>query len=370
MTNLIHPYGPAPIHVDFATAIYHAGGKREIYKHFGTTSCLIHQPIILVSVSVLNIREDRMFRICSNVQTVVPIKKDNDVAWYLAFAKDATNRHPLVAHVSVNCLRTSSSSSNIRENVDMSLNITKNNFQFRTTTSNLRSLEFRCLQECCKWYVRASCYKKSDIWMLRKYTSNHDCSLSIAQSSHMQAFSILIANCLIDDFRFMSTDRSIPKEIVHKARTNLGVNISYQKAWREKEHMIKILYGDTVESYALILRFFDKLVESNPLLVLRSGLGHIHVDEALGKHEGLLFIIFLKQTLKKKNPSCPRRRYPSPIDDRRVSLLIFVQVVRPPSQASPRRRQVGSFRHFQTTTSITDRCHHHPRVVRSRHLHR
>ncbi|TYK16461.1 protein FAR1-RELATED SEQUENCE 3-like [Cucumis melo var. makuwa] len=59
----------------------------------------------------------------SNVQTVVPIKKDNNVAWYLAFAKDATSRHPLVAHVSVNGLGMSSSSSSVWENVDMSLNI-------------------------------------------------------------------------------------------------------------------------------------------------------------------------------------------------------------------------------------------------------
>ncbi|TYK31656.1 MuDRA-like transposase [Cucumis melo var. makuwa] len=80
----------------------------------------------------------------------------------------------------------------------------------------------------------------------------------------MQASSTVIGNCLLDDFRFMSTDRFIPKEIVHKARTNLGVNISYQKAWRAKERMVKILHGDTVESYALIPRFFDKLVESNP----------------------------------------------------------------------------------------------------------
>uniref|UniRef100_A0A9I9E7S8 Uncharacterized protein n=1 Tax=Cucumis melo TaxID=3656 RepID=A0A9I9E7S8_CUCME len=45
----------------------------------------------------------------------------------------------------------------------------------------------------------------------------------------------------------MSTYRSILKEIVHKARTNLGVNIIYQKAWRAKEHLVKILHGDTVE---------------------------------------------------------------------------------------------------------------------------
>ena len=41
----------------------------------------------------------------SNVQIVVPIKKDKNVAWYLAFAKDATIRHSLLAYVSVNYFR-------------------------------------------------------------------------------------------------------------------------------------------------------------------------------------------------------------------------------------------------------------------------
>jgi len=45
---------------------------------------------------------------------VVPVKKDNDVAWYLSFAKDATNIHPLVAHVTVDFFRRSSSSSSVR----------------------------------------------------------------------------------------------------------------------------------------------------------------------------------------------------------------------------------------------------------------
>uniref|UniRef100_A0A9I9E7U2 Uncharacterized protein n=1 Tax=Cucumis melo TaxID=3656 RepID=A0A9I9E7U2_CUCME len=95
---------------------------------------------------------------------------------------------------------------------------------------------------------RASHYKKSDLWMLRKYIFDHDCSLTTTLSSHM----------------FMSTDRSIPKEIVHKTHTNLGVNISYQKALRAKEHIVKILKGNKIESYTLIPCFFDKLIKSNP----------------------------------------------------------------------------------------------------------
>ena len=46
----------------------------------------------------------------NNVETMVPKKKDNDVAWYLSFAKDATNIHPLVAHVTVDFFRRSASS--------------------------------------------------------------------------------------------------------------------------------------------------------------------------------------------------------------------------------------------------------------------
>ena len=58
----------------------------------------------------------------SNVQTMMLIKKGNNVVWYLAFAKDSTSRHLLVAHVSVNSLEMSTSSS-VLENVEMSLHI-------------------------------------------------------------------------------------------------------------------------------------------------------------------------------------------------------------------------------------------------------
>ena len=70
--------------------------------------------------------------------------------------------------------------------------------------------------------------------MLRKYIFDHDCSLNTTQSCHIESSSTVIGSCLIDDFRFMSTDRSIPKEIVHKVRTNLRVNISYQKLGGQK----------------------------------------------------------------------------------------------------------------------------------------
>ena len=53
---------------------------------------------------------------------MVPIKKDNDV-WYLTFSNNVTNRHSLIAHVSVDSLEEYSSTvSSVRDNVEM-LNI-------------------------------------------------------------------------------------------------------------------------------------------------------------------------------------------------------------------------------------------------------
>ena len=65
--------------------------------------------------------------------------------------------------------------------------------------------------------------------------------MNSAQSCHRQAFSSIIGYCLKDDFRFIPTNRSIPKYIMHKARTKLGVNINYQKAWRAKEHINEVI---------------------------------------------------------------------------------------------------------------------------------
>ena len=54
--------------------------------------------------------------------------------------------------------------------------------------------------------------------------------MNSTQSCHRQTSSSIIGYCLKDDFRFISTNQSIPKDIMHKARTKLGVNINYQKA--------------------------------------------------------------------------------------------------------------------------------------------
>ena len=73
----------------------------------------------------------------------------------------------------------------------------KNGFKFKTVRSNSKSIEFKCSQYNCPWYVPTSRYKGGELWRLRKYITNHDCSTSIIQTTRRQAFSSLISDCMI-----------------------------------------------------------------------------------------------------------------------------------------------------------------------------
>jgi len=69
---------------------------------------------------------------------------------------------------------------------------------------------------------------------------------------------------LKNDFRFSSSHTSTPSDIIYKIRKEFGVNVSYYKAWRAKEHIMKSLKRDARESYDLIPKFLMKLEERNP----------------------------------------------------------------------------------------------------------
>ena len=85
----------------------------------------------------------------------------------------------------------------------------------------------------------------------------------IVHSSHKQASSEFVSQCMIDYLRY-SYSHSTPKDIIHHMRMNYGVSVSYYKAWRAKESVMKLLKGDADDSYALIPKFFSKLKEINP----------------------------------------------------------------------------------------------------------
>ncbi|TYJ96591.1 uncharacterized protein E5676_scaffold1278G00090 [Cucumis melo var. makuwa] len=300
--------------VKLAVIVFHSGqwDEQQSYVDYKTNCVLVDEVISSFDSFVNLIRTEIQVESCielsvllpigsNSVQHVLKIVENKDVTWFLTLVKDQSTQYPLVAH-SVNTVLDasvgSSCSSSIVE-VDLGdelvifrdVDITnskdgltfkekdlfcskeillksfrfiavKSNFEFKTLRSNSRSIELRCNEDGCLWFVRASRYKRSELWMIRKYVSDHSCSM-IVHSSHKQASSEFVSHCMIDYLRY-SYSHSTPKDIIHHMRMNYGVSVSYYKAWRAKESVMKLLKGDADDSYALIPKFFSKLKEINP----------------------------------------------------------------------------------------------------------
>ena len=162
---------------------------------------------------------------------MLEIHEDKDVAWFISLVKGQITRHPLVVHAShvsrdlewsssvvnsgMNNLPSLLPSSSIDDDFQIHTDIhvsrlsstsdlkendvfaskellsksfyyiaIKNNFEFKTVRSNSKSIELKCSHDNCSWYVSASRYKGGDLWRLRKYIANHDCSMNVIQTTH------------------------------------------------------------------------------------------------------------------------------------------------------------------------------------------
>lgn len=64
--------------------------------------------------------------------------------------------------------------------------VVKNSFELITVTSNRTSFDIRYKNSSSHWYLRASVLKKkSDIWIICKFTDTHQCAVVIVKNGHM-----------------------------------------------------------------------------------------------------------------------------------------------------------------------------------------
>lgn len=83
----------------------------------------------------------------------------------------------------------------------MSLSIIaiRGNFQFKVERSSTKVLVVRCLDEQCKWRLRASKSAMTNRFIVRKHDNVHTCSLDVIEGKHRQATSWFIEECIKSD---------------------------------------------------------------------------------------------------------------------------------------------------------------------------
>nr|XP_025887254.1 uncharacterized protein LOC104647957 isoform X2 [Solanum lycopersicum] len=134
----------------------------------------------------------------------------------------------------------------------------KNNFNCKVKRSDQQSYVLVCFSDKCGWTMKASCRKKSDIFIVRNFNSEHTCPMRERVLTKVQAtvefVSGVTAPKLVNYKRIYT-----PRDIIDDIREYYGVEISYQQAWRAKERALSMIRGKPSAGYRRMPRYIHML---------------------------------------------------------------------------------------------------------------
>ena len=111
-----------------------------------------------------------------------------------------------------------------------------------------------CFSDQCGWTLKSSCIKKSDVFKVRYFNSEHTCPMRDRILTKVQAtigfISGLTAPKLVNHKRIHT-----PRDVIEDIRELDGIVISYQQAWRARERALEMLKGKPSEVYKQMLRY-------------------------------------------------------------------------------------------------------------------
>ena len=153
----------------------------------------------------------------------------------------------------------------------LSLYAVTKNFQFKVVCSSTTRYEVHCFHDTCKWKLRANKIPHSEkLWIVKTYFREHAC-LQYSQAmngNHRQATSRVIGDAIKEKYDGIARVYK-PREIKFDFKLKYGVDISYDKAWRAREHALNSVRGTAEESFSRLPLYFAMLESKNPGTVTR-----------------------------------------------------------------------------------------------------
>lgn len=110
----------------------------------------------------------------------------------------------------------------------------RENFNFKVQRSTTKLFVAGCTEENCKWILRAVKVRDSTSFQIRKFVKDHSCLTETRDKEHRHANSWLIGQLIKSKCQGMNRTYK-PKEIIEDVQRELGVKLSYEKAWRARE---------------------------------------------------------------------------------------------------------------------------------------
>lgn len=145
----------------------------------------------------------------------------------------------------------------------------KENFEFKVKKSCSQRFEAKCVFDNCTWRIRATRIEGLELWAIKVFIKRHTCSSrSNCHTDHRQASSRYIGNHIQSKYTGIARQYR-PKDIQSDMVNELGVRISYDKAWRAREFILHSIRGTPEESYYTLPLWCSMLESKNPGTITR-----------------------------------------------------------------------------------------------------
>jgi hypothetical protein len=101
-------------------------------------------------------------------------------------------------------------------------------------------------RRCCPWTVRAR-EGKDGSWRITSVVQPHTCFTNVDDMKHTQLSSRFISQRLLNIIK--NRPLMIVAVLIEVVMVTWGYHVKYGRAWRAKQHALKLIYGDWAEAY-------------------------------------------------------------------------------------------------------------------------
>ncbi|KAL6135134.1 hypothetical protein ACLB2K_067362 [Fragaria x ananassa] len=115
--------------------------------------------------------------------------------------------------------------------------------------------------EHCGWCVNASLLEYNRFFVITDLVNEHSCHGVVCLQTNKMMGSKIIKSIMFDKVRENPNNKAI--DIYHEIKSDYGMDVSYRTAWYGKERARESVLGGDADSYAQLVWFGQKAVESN-----------------------------------------------------------------------------------------------------------
>lgn len=145
----------------------------------------------------------------------------------------------------------------------MAMYAIEHKFCFRIPKSDQTLMIIVCTGNACPWRVYAARLKDCDVFEVRRFVSDHACSINERGGYQVQATAAVVGELMKNKFAGLGGGPK-PREIRRMMRGDHNVSISYWKAWRSRDLAVDNGQGSCNASYVQLPYYLNELVNANP----------------------------------------------------------------------------------------------------------